>query len=253
MLSDTSILLLDEVIGGLDFEAEGAVQEALDILRLGRSTIIIPRCLSLIRNDDYIAMMEEGQLVEMGTHEELLATDGLYAKLLKCEEAVKLPKRYYYNKVTRQSKWSLPDEMKLAHEQVERGILSFGSQKFLLLIKRRFTSPHREETSPILSSQYLQYQVQFCSTVHFAVVDPLQVVTSGQPSIPIVPSSVSGNDNGAKSPVEVKKGMVVAGKVNVTALEEKAVEAEPLTYATKQEAKDAFKALLESANVESDC
>ncbi|XP_058099065.1 ABC transporter B family member 20-like isoform X2 [Magnolia sinica] len=93
VLSDPSILLLDEVTGGLDFEAERAVQEALDILMLGRSTIIIARRLSLIRNADFIAVMEEGQLVEMGTHDELLTLDGLYAELLKCEEAAKLPKR----------------------------------------------------------------------------------------------------------------------------------------------------------------
>ncbi|XP_061374381.1 ABC transporter B family member 20-like [Gastrolobium bilobum] len=93
VLLNPSILLLDEVTGGLDFEAERAVQEALDLLMLGRSTIIIARRLSLIRNADYIAVMEEGQLVEMGTHDELLTLDGLYAELLRCEEAAKLPKR----------------------------------------------------------------------------------------------------------------------------------------------------------------
>ncbi|KAL9297434.1 hypothetical protein ACSQ67_023330 [Phaseolus vulgaris] len=93
VLLNPSILLLDEVTGGLDFEAERAVQGALDLLMLGRSTIIIARRLSLIRNADYIAVMEEGQLVEMGTHDELLTLDGLYAELLRCEEAAKLPKR----------------------------------------------------------------------------------------------------------------------------------------------------------------
>ncbi|WMV23454.1 hypothetical protein MTR67_016839 [Solanum verrucosum] len=93
VLSSPSILLLDEVTGGLDFEAERSVQGALDLLMLGRSTIIIARRLSLIRNADYIAVMEEGQLVEMGTHDELIALDGLYAELLKCEEAAKLPRR----------------------------------------------------------------------------------------------------------------------------------------------------------------
>lgn len=93
VLSNPSILLLDEVTGGLDFEAERSVQEALDLLMLGRSTIIIARRLSLIKNADYIAVMEEGQLVEMGTHEELINLEGLYAELLKCEEATKLPRR----------------------------------------------------------------------------------------------------------------------------------------------------------------
>ncbi|KAF1862868.1 hypothetical protein Lal_00009248 [Lupinus albus] len=93
VLLNPSILLLDEVTGGLDFEAERAVQEALDLLMLGRSTIIIARRLSFIRNADYIAVMEEGQLVEMGTHDELLSRGGLYVELLRCEEAAKLPKR----------------------------------------------------------------------------------------------------------------------------------------------------------------
>ncbi|OIV91227.1 hypothetical protein TanjilG_30449 [Lupinus angustifolius] len=93
VLLNPSILLLDEVTGGLDFEAERSIQEALDLLMLGRSTIIIARRLSLIRNADYIAVMEEGQLVEMGTHDELLTRDGLYAELLRREEAAKLPKR----------------------------------------------------------------------------------------------------------------------------------------------------------------
>ncbi|KAF9601475.1 hypothetical protein IFM89_020242, partial [Coptis chinensis] len=186
-------------------------------------------------------------------------------------------RRYYYNKVTRQSTWSIPDEMKLAREQVERGDTQLWQPEIPVTSQVPVSvtvSP--EETSPILSSAISAVSSPVPVVPVAAVVDPLQVVTSGQPSIPIVPSSVSGNDIGAKSPwtiledvslqeaekfgngvslqdlEEVKKSMAVAGKVNVTALEEKAVEAEPLTYATKQEAKDAFKALLESANVESD-
>ncbi|CAN1338738.1 ABC transporter B family member 20, partial [Linum perenne] len=94
VLLNPTVLMLDEVTGGLDFEAEKAVQEALDLLMLARSTIIIARHLSLIKNADYIAVMEEGQLVEMGTHDELMTLDGLYAELLKCEEASKLQRGY---------------------------------------------------------------------------------------------------------------------------------------------------------------
>ncbi|KAI3865020.1 hypothetical protein MKX03_012174 [Papaver bracteatum] len=80
VLSNLSILLLDEITGGLDFEAEKAVQEALDVLMLGRSTMII-------------LSWRKGQLVEMGTHDELLTLNGLYTELLRCEEAAKLPNR----------------------------------------------------------------------------------------------------------------------------------------------------------------
>ncbi|ONK76974.1 uncharacterized protein A4U43_C02F1820 [Asparagus officinalis] len=98
VISKPSILLLDEVTGGLDFEAERAIQEALNMLMLGRSTIIIARHLNMIKNVDYIAVMEEGQLVEMGTHDELSRLDSLYAELLRSEEAAKLPKRTPINR-----------------------------------------------------------------------------------------------------------------------------------------------------------
>lgn len=115
VLSNPSILLLDEVTGGLDFEAEKAVQEALDLLMLGRSTIIIARRLSLIRNADYIAVMEEGQLVEMGTHDELINLDGLYAELLKCEEAAKLPRRMPVRKYKDGSTFQIENDLSASH------------------------------------------------------------------------------------------------------------------------------------------
>ncbi|KAJ8426550.1 hypothetical protein Cgig2_009343 [Carnegiea gigantea] len=115
VLSNPSILLLDEVTGGLDFEAERAVQEALDLLMLGRSTIIIARRLSLIRNADYIAVMEEGQLVEMGTHDELLNLDGLYAELLKCEEASKLPRRMPAKKYEEGTTFQVENDSSASH------------------------------------------------------------------------------------------------------------------------------------------
>ncbi|KAJ4834848.1 ABC transporter B member 20 [Turnera subulata] len=115
VLLNPTILLLDEVTGGLDFEAEKAVQEALDLLMLGRSTIIIARRLSLIRNADYIAVMEEGQLVEMGTHDELLTLDGLYAELLKCEEAAKLPRRMPVRNYTETAAFQVEKDSSASH------------------------------------------------------------------------------------------------------------------------------------------
>ncbi|XP_071726673.1 ABC transporter B family member 20-like [Rutidosis leptorrhynchoides] len=93
VLSDPKILLLDEVTNRLDLEAETAVLGTLRMITLGRSTIMIARKLSLVKDADVIAVMEGGQCVEMGTHDELIETCGLYSELFRCEEVVKLPER----------------------------------------------------------------------------------------------------------------------------------------------------------------
>lgn len=93
MLKNPCILLLDEVTGALDVDAERAVQEALDLLMLGRSTVVIARRLSVVRSADLIAVVEEGRLAELGSHEDLLAANGLYTDLIRHEEAAKPPKR----------------------------------------------------------------------------------------------------------------------------------------------------------------
>ncbi|XP_024965312.1 ABC transporter B family member 20-like [Cynara cardunculus var. scolymus] len=91
VLLNPSIILLDEVTSKLDLEAEKSVQEVLRIIMLGRSTIMIARKLSLVKYVDLIAVMEGGQCVEMGTHDELISAHGLYSEILRCEEVVKLP------------------------------------------------------------------------------------------------------------------------------------------------------------------
>jgi subfamily B ATP-binding cassette protein MsbA len=87
ILKDPPILLLDEATSALDNESERLVQEALERLKVGRTTIIIAHRLSTIRAADRIAVLDDGWLVELGTQEALLARDGLYARLHRLQFA----------------------------------------------------------------------------------------------------------------------------------------------------------------------
>jgi len=81
ILKDPRILLLDEATSSLDNESERAVQAALNRLMVGRTTLIVAHRLSTIRAAHRIAVLDDGWLVELGTQDELLARDGLYARL----------------------------------------------------------------------------------------------------------------------------------------------------------------------------
>lgn len=85
VLKDPKILLLDEATSALDAESEMRVQEALDRLRAGRTTLVIAHRLSTVRDADKIYVIDEGHVREEGDHEKLLATDGLYANLSKLQ------------------------------------------------------------------------------------------------------------------------------------------------------------------------
>ncbi len=82
VLRDTPILILDEATSALDSESEHAVQQGLDALMQGRTSIVIAHRLSTIKDADLIVVLDKGQIVEQGTHEQLLALGGLYKKLV---------------------------------------------------------------------------------------------------------------------------------------------------------------------------
>ncbi len=81
LLKDAPVLILDEATSALDTESEKAIQEELDVLMEGRTTIVIAHRLSTVENADKIVVMDQGRVVEQGTHQALLAANGEYAKL----------------------------------------------------------------------------------------------------------------------------------------------------------------------------
>jgi ABC-type multidrug transport system fused ATPase/permease subunit len=81
ILADPRILILDEATSSVDAEAEYLIQQALESVMRGRTSLVIAHRLSTIRDADKIIALEEGQIREIGDHHELLARGGLYSQL----------------------------------------------------------------------------------------------------------------------------------------------------------------------------
>jgi ATP-binding cassette subfamily B protein len=91
VLKDPPVLILDEATSSVDNETEAAIQRSMERITVGRTTIVIAHRLSTVRNADRIFVLDRGQLCEQGRHEELAASDGVYAALWRVQTGERAP------------------------------------------------------------------------------------------------------------------------------------------------------------------
>jgi ATP-binding cassette, subfamily B, bacterial len=110
MIKDAPILVLDEPTASIDSKTESVILDALDEMMVGRTSLMIAHRLSTIRDADLILVMEDGQLVEKGTHEELVEQDGLYSQLFYAQERRRERKRLDAERRAREEEAGKPAE-----------------------------------------------------------------------------------------------------------------------------------------------
>ena len=85
---DPAILILDEATANIDTETEAIIQRALDVVKEGRTTFVIAHRLSTIKKADMILVLEKGEIVERGSHEQLMQQEGLYAQMYELQKVL---------------------------------------------------------------------------------------------------------------------------------------------------------------------
>ncbi len=105
LLKNSPILILDEATASVDTATERLIQEALERLMTGRTSFVIAHRLSTVRRADQILVLRHGEIVERGTHDELVSAHGLYARLAKIQDT---------RSIEESSVWLLPDDGRMS-------------------------------------------------------------------------------------------------------------------------------------------
>ncbi|KAI9786832.1 MAG: GTPase-activating protein [Geoglossum umbratile] len=156
IVSDPKILLLDEATSALDTKSEGVVQAALDVAARGRTTIVIAHRLSTIKTADNIVVMSEGQIVEQGTHDDLLERKSAYYNLVEAQRIVAdVQQRNEDNEDEAQ------DEQELIHRTITPAIAPTVTNSSGMLEKVDRVQTHQSESSIALQKRGSETVAQY--------------------------------------------------------------------------------------------
>ncbi|KAJ8444470.1 hypothetical protein Cgig2_024034 [Carnegiea gigantea] len=180
IIKNPTILLLDEATSALDSESETLVQNALDQACLGRTTLVVSHKLSTVKNADMIAVVNGGQIVEIGSHKDLInKTNGHYAKLAKMQKQFSCNDMDYTYEPTATSSVSR-SAGKLSTTRSSPAVFASPLPNFEIP-QRRTSSPHPPFSSLLYlnSPEWKQGLMGSLSAIAFGAVQPIYALTIG--------------------------------------------------------------------------